>query len=98
MPTNLNALIRYKTINDCLSTGRGYSIDELIEACSKAMEEHCGRYGGVSERILRYDIKIMRSDILGFNAPIKSENGLYFYTDRKYSLASIFISDADLAK
>jgi predicted DNA-binding transcriptional regulator YafY len=70
----------------------------LIEACSKAMEEHCGRYGGVSERTVRDDIKIMRSDILGFNAPIKSENGLYFYTNRNYSLASIFISDADLAK
>lgn len=96
MPSNLNALIRYKTINNCLSTGRGYSIDELIEACSAALAEYNGKYSGISERTVRDDIRVMRSDILGFNAPIVVKNGYYFYSERNYSLINILIPDVDL--
>lgn len=96
MPTNRNALIRYKTINDCLSTGRGYSIDELINACSDALAEYCGKYDRISERTVRDDIRTMRSDILGFNAPIILKNGFYFYSNHNYSLRNKLITDVDL--
>ncbi|NLE36167.1 MAG: hypothetical protein GX622_13785 [Bacteroidales bacterium] len=97
MPANLNALIRYKTINSCLSGGRRrWSIDELRERCSEALAENRGRYTGVSERTLRDDIRVMRSDILGFNAPIKQEGGLYFYSDPGYSILSLRITDEGL--
>ena len=83
MPENLNALIRYKTINSCLSgRRRKWSISELIDACSKAVAEDRGRYVRVSERTIRDDIRVMRSDIINLNAPIKQEKGLYFYSDR----------------
>lgn len=99
MPANLNALIRYKTINACLYGGkRKWSIDELRERCSDAMAENRGRYTGVSERTIRDDIRVMRSDILDFNAPIKQEGGLYFYSDPGYSILSIHITDAGLAE
>lgn len=96
MPINKNALIRYKTINDCLSTGRGYTIEELIEKCSAALAEYCGKYEGVSERTVRDDIRVMRSDMLGFNAPIIIRDGYYFYSDPSYSLLNSFITDEPL--
>ncbi len=98
MPANLNALIRYKTINGCLYGGRRkWSINELIDACSQALAESRGRYEAVSERTLRDDIRVMRSDILGFNAPIAQKKGLYFYSDPGYSIMSISITDSGLA-
>jgi|LSQX01.1.fsa_nt_gb predicted DNA-binding transcriptional regulator YafY len=99
MPANLNALIRYKTINDLLSARRnGCTIDQLVDACSDALAEITGNYSGVSERTIRDDLRVMRSDILGFNAPIVSKNGKYFYSNPNYSLRNILISDHDLAQ
>lgn len=98
MPANLNALIRYKTINSRLFGGRRkWSIQELIDACSEVLAEARGRYDAVSERTIRDDIRIMRSDILGFNAPIKQERGLYFYSDPQFSILNNKITDAGLA-
>ena len=96
MPTNLNALIRYKTINNCLSTGKGYTIEELMEACGNALGEYRGKYGPVSERTIREDIRVMRSDMLGLNAPIVQKDGLYFYSDHSYHLINIIFSGADV--
>lgn len=94
MPANLNALIRYKTINDLLSARRnGCTIDQLVDACSDALAEITGNYSGVSERTIRDDLRVMRSDILGFNAPIVSKNGKYFYSNPNYSLKNVLISD-----
>lgn len=94
MPVNLNALIRYKTINSCLYGGvRKYDIQELIEACSNAVSESRGRYCRISERTIRDDIRVMRSDILGFNAPIVQHRGLYFYSDPNYTILSVGICD-----
>jgi hypothetical protein len=99
MPSNLNALIRYKTINSCLYGGvRRWSIAELIDACSGALMESRGRYTRISERTIRDDIRIMRSEILGFNAPIKQKEGLYYYSDPKYSIMSAGITDSVLAE
>ena len=99
MPANLNALIRYKTINSCLYGGkRRWSIDELRKRCSEALAENRGRYTDVSERTIRDDLRVMRSDILGFNAPIRQEGGLYFYSDPEYSIMSLRITDAELAE
>ena len=87
MPANLNALIRYKTIDICLSNrNRRWTIGDLLDACSDALREHRGSETGVSERTLRDDIRVMRSNILGFNAPIKQRNGLYYYADPSYSI------------
>lgn len=99
MPANLNALIRYKTINACLSGGmKRWSIQELIEKCSEALAEYRGRYEPVSERTIRDDIRVMRSEILGYNAPIIQERGQYYYSDPGYSIMSIRFTDSDLVK
>ena len=97
MPANLNALIRYYTINSCLSgSTRRWTIGELIDACSDALIEKRGRDELVSERTVRDDLRIMRSDILGFNAPIVQVKGYYFYSDPAYSIWNISITDSGL--
>jgi hypothetical protein len=97
MPANLNALIRYRTIDKCLSNPyRKWTIEDLMEACSKALEESRGIYTGISERTIREDIRVMRSDILGFNAPIANKDGSYYYGDREYSIFSVSIRETDL--
>lgn len=98
MPANLNALIRYKTINSCLFGGkRRWSIQELIDACSEALADTRGRYKPISERTVRDDLRVLRSDLLGFNAPIEQEKSLYFYSDPQFSILSLKITDAGIA-
>ena len=97
MPANLNALIRYRTIDKCLSNPyRKWTIEDLMEACAKALEENRGIYSGISERTIREDIRVMRSDILGFNAPIIQKDGNYSYEDRSYSIFKVNIQETDL--
>ena len=79
MPTNLNALIRYKKINQCL--GNHYlkaTIESLQEACSNQLAKHRGIYKLISNRTIRDDIRVMLSDALGFNALIEEKDGVYF--------------------
>jgi hypothetical protein len=99
MPANLNALIRYKTINSALYGGnRKWSVRELTKKCSAALAEYRGRYEMVSERTIRDDIRVMRSDILGYNAPIVQQGGLYFYSDEDYSIMTINFTDSGLVE
>ena len=82
MPVSKNALIRYKTIDRCLQNHyRRWTLEDLIEECSKALYEYEGRDEGVSRRTVQLDIQMMRSDKLGYNAPIKVlDNGDGTYT------------------
>ena len=99
MPSNLNALIRYKTIDRCLSNPyRKWSIEDLIESCSSALKEYRGIYTRISERTIREDLRVMRSDILGFNAPIVQQDGYYSYEDPNYSIFTVSIQEGDLLK
>jgi len=98
MPLNLSALVRYKTINNCLSSIRKYTIRELVDRCSEAISDYKGELTSVSERTVREDIKNMRSDILGFNAPIEQNHGLYYYADRKYDFMNVLIKEEGLVQ
>lgn len=69
---------------------------ELREKCSEALAEYRGRYEVISERTIRDDIRVMRSDILGYNAPIEQQKGLYFYSDPRYSIMTISFTDSNL--
>ena len=71
MANNKNALIRYKTIDKCLQNRyRKWTLEDLIEACSDALYEYEGKMMNVSKRTIQLDIQTMRSDKLGYNAPI----------------------------
>lgn len=87
MPQNLNALLRYKVIDNCLRNPYIHSdIAYLQEACSAQLGEQRGIYKLVSERSIREDLRVMRSDALGFNAPIVVDKGIYSYSEEGYSI------------
>lgn len=95
MPINKNALLRYKTIDRCLRNRyRRWTLDDLVEACSDALYEMEGITRGVSVRTVQADIQIMRSDKLGYNAPIEVyDNKYYRYDDTEYSITETPIAD-----
>lgn len=98
MATNKNALIRYKTIDKCLQNRqRRWTLDGLIDACSDALYEYEGKHTNVSRRTLQLDIQMMRSDKLGYNAPIVVyEKKYYTYEDPDYSITNIPLTDMDM--
>lgn len=89
MPANKNALIRYKTIDRCLRNRyKRWTIDDLVDACSDALYDMEGITKGVSVRTVQGDIQMMRSDKLGYNAPIEVyDNKYYRYADPSYSIS-----------
>ena len=97
MPANKNALIRYRTIDRCLRNRyRRWTLDDLVEACSNALYDMEGITKGISVRTIQADIQIMRSDKLGYYAPIKVyDNKYYRYSDPDYSISNIPITTED---
>ena len=97
MPVNKNALIRYKTIDRCLRNRfRRWTIDDLTEACSDALYEMEGIMKGVSVRTVQGDLQIMRSDKLGYNAPIEVYDRIYYrYADPDYSISDTPLTEED---
>ena len=98
MPINKNALIRYKVLDACLrNRQRKWTLDMLVDKVSDALHEYEGISKGASVRTIQYDIQMMRSDKLGYNAPIiVAEKKYYTYEDPKYSITNLPISHADM--
>ena len=98
MPVNRNALIRYKTIDTCLRNKyRLWTLEDLIDACSDALYEYEGIDKGISRRTVQMDIQMMRSEKLGYNAPIiVYDNKYYKYEDEDYSITNTPLSEQDL--
>lgn len=98
MPVNRNALIRYKTIDTCLRNRyRRWTLEDLIDACSDALYEYEGIDKGISKRTVQMDIQMMRSEKLGYNAPIVVyDNKYYKYEDEDYSITNTPLSEQDL--
>ena len=91
MPANKNALIRYKTIDRCLRNRyRRWTLDDLVDACCDALYDMEGITKGVCARTVQMDIQIMRSDKLGYNAPIVVYDKIYYtYADPDYSITEM---------
>lgn len=98
MAQNKNALIRYKTIDKCLQNSfRKWTLDDLIEACSEALYNYEGRSVNVGKRSVQLDIQLMRSDKLGYNAPIEVYDKKYYkYEDDTYSITNIPLTENDM--
>ena len=98
MPVNRNALIRYKTIDNCLRNPyRRWTLEDLVDACSDALYEYEGIDKGISKRAVQMDIQMMRSEKLGYNAPIVVyENKYYKYEDPEYSITQTPLNEQDL--
>ena len=94
----LLALIRYKTIDNCLRNRyRKWTIEDLREFCSEALFEYEGRVEGVSMRTIQLDIQNMRSDKLGYEAPIVVVDKKYYtYEDPAYSITNMPLTANDI--
>ena len=98
MSQNKNALIRYKTIDKCLqNTYRQWTLDDLINACSDALYEYEGKENPVSKRTIQLDIQLMRSEKLGYNAPIEVYDKKYYhYAEEGFSITDIPLTETDI--
>lgn len=97
MPANKNALLRYKILDKCLRNRyRRWTLDDLVEAVSEALYDMEGIKGGVSVRTINADLKMMRSDKLGYNAPIEVYDKKYYrYSDSTYSITETRLTESD---
>jgi predicted DNA-binding transcriptional regulator YafY len=99
MALTKNALIRYRTIDKCLQNPhRKWTLNDLIDACSEALYEYEGRDVNVSKRTVQLDIQMMRSDKLGYNAPIEVYQKKYYrYAVDGYSITEIPLTESDMS-
>lgn len=100
MPANRNALIRYRAIDNCLTNKyRQWTLEDLIEAVSEALYEYEGMTKGISRRTIQADLQMMRSDKLGYNAPIiVTDKKYYAYEDPNYTITQIPLTGHDLGR
>jgi predicted DNA-binding transcriptional regulator YafY len=99
MPTNLDALLRYHVIDACLQRHyQKWTWEALAEKCGEALNEHRDRvnYAIPSKRTIENDILVMKSDQLGYFAPIARKNNYYFYEDKNYSIKNCSLNQQDL--
>lgn len=98
MPLNRATLIRISTIDRCLQNHyRRWTINDLIDACTDALAEYEGRSNPVSRRTFQNDLALMRSDRLGYNAPIVvRDNKYYEYEDPDFSITHLPLNDDGL--
>lgn len=98
MPINRATLIRISTIDKCLQNHyRRWTINDLIDACTDALADFEGRSNPVSRRTFQNDLALMRSDRLGYNAPIVvRENKYYEYEDPDFSITHLPLNDEGL--
>ncbi|MFK7933941.1 MAG: helix-turn-helix transcriptional regulator [Saprospiraceae bacterium] len=100
MPANKLALLRYQLIDKCLQNRfRKWTLNDLIETVSDGLYEYEGIDSGVSKRTIQLDLQNMRSDKLGYNAPIIIQKRKYYtYEDKEYSISKMPLSHHDLEK
>lgn len=98
MAVNKLALLRYNTIDKCLQNRRRkWTLEDLIAKVSEVLYEQEGIATGVSKRTIQSDIQTMRSDQLGYNAPIiVTDRKYYSYAEADYSIHQVAISDHDV--
>ena len=89
--------MRIRIIDNCLQRRqRTWTLEDLREACEKELLEKEG-ICGISIRTIQRDIELMRSDKLGYNAPIIVKNKKYYtYEDLDYSITKLPLSQKDL--
>ena len=90
MPTNKNAQLRYKILDECFANRyKTFGIQDLIEVCSDRLSEYYGEEIRISRRTIYEDIRFMESAD-GFDAPIthiKEGKNVYFrYEDPHFSI------------
>ncbi len=97
MPRNKNAMLRYRTIDQCLKNRfRQWTLADLMEACAEALYEHDGKHREVSRRTLQSDLNVLRTE---FEAPIIVVDKKYYtYEDPNFSITKTPLNQEDLSR
>jgi predicted DNA-binding transcriptional regulator YafY len=100
MATNKHATIRYHALDRCFSNlGKRYFIEDLIEACNKALYDYAEVAEGIKRRQIFDDIKFMESE-QGFSIPLErlkdGKQVYYRYYDRSFSIKKHAISESEV--
>lgn len=71
MPITKHTIIQYQALEKCFqNNGRSYFINDLMEACQSAFENHTEYTEEVQKRQIYDDIAFLTSEN-GYNAPIE---------------------------
>lgn len=104
MSVNKNALLRYQVLDKCFrNSGRGYTIDDLLEEVNNVLFEDDPTSSGIQLRQLRVDIANMKKDDL-YAAPIetkpsdKGRKQYYYYSDVNFSINNSPLNQTELAQ
>lgn len=90
MSVNKNAYLRFKTLDRCFrNTGRTYYMEDLIDECSKVLNDINPEVNGISRRTIFSDIGFMESTD-GWEIPLDrvtvGKRVYYRYTDPTFSI------------
>jgi len=90
MSVNKNAYLRFKTLDRCFrNTGRTYYMEDLIDECSKVLNDINPEVNGISRRTIFSDIGFMESSD-GWEIPLErvtvGKRVYYRYTDPTFSI------------
>lgn len=94
MPTNKEALIRYRVINRCLKDFKYATIERLMRTCQEALY-----IPSISSRTIYQDIRDMKNDPrLGYFAPIEKDRDkdAFYYSDSDYSIDNIPLNEEEV--
>lgn len=107
MPTNKNAIIRYRVLDKCFrNTGRRYYMEDLMEACSSELTYLSSQTQQISRRTIFNDINFMESEA-GWGSKgidilrLKDETGkrsYYRYADTSFSIDNTPLTSAELSQ
>lgn len=95
-------IIRYQTLNKCFRNKyKRYYIEDLIDACSEAIYNYCGKEIGCSRRTILNDIDFMESSA-GWNIDLKrikdGKRVYYRYSDMDYTINKTLLSESEYNK
>lgn len=104
MATNKNALIRYKTLDNCFrNPNKRYFINDLIEECEKVLLELDSQSNGISRRQILDDIAFMESKE-GWGEKMElerfrdSRKVYYRYKDFSFSINNMPLNEIELTQ
>jgi predicted DNA-binding transcriptional regulator YafY len=99
MSTNKNAVIRYQTLDKCFrNPGRKYFIEDLIDACCKAIYDFSGENKGIKKRQIFEDIKFMESEqgwSIALDRIREGHRVYYQYEDQSFSINNQPLNEAE---
>ena len=100
MPTNKNAQIRYKILDNCFrNSGRRYFIEDLISECNRVLKEIDPNSKGISRRQIFEDIAFMESGE-GWSVDLfrgkEGKRVYYRYDDPSFSINNMPLNESDI--